>query len=40
MRAVLHDCLRHRLMLTYQATAEGVSADHVLAELVKRVAVA
>lgn len=40
VRAVLHDCLRHRLMLTYQATAEGVSADHVLAELVKRVAVA
>jgi MoxR-like ATPase len=40
VRAVAHDCLRHRLMLSYEASAEGVSADTVIAELVKQVAVA
>ena len=40
VRAVVHDCLRHRLMLGYEANAEGVSADRVLDEIVKLVAVA
>lgn len=39
VRAVAHDCLRHRLMLSYEATAAGVAADRVLDEVVKRVAV-
>ena len=40
IRAVVHDCLRHRLMLTYEANAAGISADAVIEELIKQVAVA
>ncbi len=39
VRAVAHDCLRHRLMLSFEAQAEGVSADRVVDDLVKNVAV-
>jgi len=40
VRAVVHDCLRHRLILSYDANAEGVSADRVLDAVIKLVAVA
>jgi MoxR-like ATPase len=40
VRAVVHDCLRHRLILSYEANADGLSADDVINELVKQVAVA
>ena len=40
IRAVVHDCLRHRLMLSYEANADGISADEAVSEIVKRVAVA
>ena len=40
VRAVTHDCLRHRLILGYEASAEGVSSDSVLDALLQRVAVA
>ena len=40
VRAVIHNVLRHRLMLTYDAMAEGVTADDVIDELIKQVAVA
>lgn len=40
VQAVAHDCLRHRVSLGYEAGAEGVSADAVLDEVVKQVAVA
>ena len=40
IRAVVHDCLRHRLILTYEANAAGVSADQVIDEIIKQVAVA
>jgi MoxR-like ATPase len=40
VRAIVHDCLRHRLMLSYEASAEGVSADAVIDEIVSQVAVA
>ena len=40
VRALVPEVLRHRLMLSYEANAEGISADHVIRELVKRVAVA
>jgi len=40
VRAVVHDVLRHRLMLSYQANASGVSANAVIDELLKHVAVA
>jgi len=38
VRAVAHDCLRHRLMLSYEAQGEGVTADQVIDELIKQVA--
>lgn len=40
VRAVAHDCLRHRLMLSYEASAEGISADTVIDEIINQVAVA
>jgi MoxR-like ATPase len=39
VKAVLHACLRHRLILTYEAEAEGVTKDTVLDEIGKLVAV-
>lgn len=39
VRAIVHDCLRHRLMLSYEASAEGVSADAVIDAIVSQVAV-
>ncbi len=40
VRSVLGDCLRHRLTLSYDAVAEGITKDAVIAELAKQVAVA
>ncbi|NKB87031.1 MAG: AAA domain-containing protein [Acidobacteria bacterium] len=40
IRAIAHDCLRHRVKLSYEANAAGASADDVIAALVKQVAVA
>jgi len=39
VRAVVTDCLRHRLILTYEAAADGITPDQVVAEVVKKVAV-
>ncbi len=40
IRSIVHDCLRHRLILSYEANADGISADQVIDEIVKLVAVA
>ncbi len=40
IRAVINDCLRHRLGLSYEASADGVTADDIISMLVRRVAVA
>ena len=40
IRAVIHDVLRHRLVLSYEANADGITSDRVIDELVKQVAVA
>jgi MoxR-like ATPase len=40
VRAVAHSVLRHRLKLSYDASADGVSANDVLDEILKLVAVA
>ena len=40
VRDVAPDCLRHRLTLSYEASAEGVSASDVVDELLTQVAVA
>lgn len=39
IRFILHDVLRHRLILSYEANAEGIDADMVIDELLKNVAV-
>jgi MoxR-like ATPase len=39
IQSVAPDALRHRLILSYEAEAEGITADHVIAELLHRVAV-
>jgi MoxR-like ATPase len=39
VRAIVHDCLRHRIILSYEANADGLSADDVINEVVKQVAV-
>jgi MoxR-like ATPase len=39
VRAVVHDCLRHRIILSYEASAEGVTADQVIDMIIKKVAV-
>lgn len=39
IRAILHDVLRHRLILSYEANAEGVNTDMVIDEILKVVAV-
>ena len=39
IRAVVHDCLRHRISLSYEANAQGVTVDAVLNELLNQVAV-
>ncbi len=38
VRAIVHDCLRHRLMLSYEAQGEGVRADQVVDAIVEHVA--
>ena len=40
VRAVVNTCLRHRVILSYEANAEGVTTDAVIDEIVKQVAVA
>ena len=39
VQAVFHNVLRHRLILTYAAEAEGVSSDDVLNEILRLVPV-
>ena len=40
VQAVVHDCLRHRVTLSYEASADGVGKDQVIDEIVRQVAVA
>ncbi|WP_419810186.1 AAA family ATPase [Bacterioplanoides sp.] len=39
VQAVLHDVLRHRLLLSFEAEASGMTANRVINELIQRVAV-
>ncbi|WP_442886609.1 AAA family ATPase [Arsukibacterium sp.] len=39
IQAVFHNVLRHRLILSYTAEAEGISTDDVLSDIIKRVPV-
>lgn len=40
VQAVVHNVLRHRLLLTYQAEAEGVTTNQVISHLLSLVAIA
>lgn len=39
IQAVVHDVLRHRLLLTFEAEAEGIRTDQVISEILNHVAV-
>ena len=39
VQAVVYDVLRHRLILNYEAEAEGVTTDQVIGALINRIAV-
>lgn len=39
VREIIHDVLRHRLILSYEAQAEGINSDRVIDEVLKNVAV-
>ena len=39
VQAIAHDVLRHRLVLSYEASAAGITADRVIDEVLARVAV-
>ncbi len=39
VRSILHSVMRHRLILSYEAAAEGITTDQVIDEIVKQVAV-
>ncbi len=40
VRAIAHAVLRHRMILSYEAVADGISTDQVVSEILKVVAVA
>ena len=40
LRAVAHDVLRHRIILSYEASADGVAPDEVITRILRLVAVA
>src|SRR5262245_61779508 len=40
VRAVMHDCLRHRLILNYEAISQGVTADQAIDKIAALVAAA
>jgi len=37
IHAVIHDVLRHRIILTFEAEAEGLTVDHVVDQLLQKV---
>jgi len=39
IQAVIHDILRHRLILSFEAEAEGVSTENVIDELLRQIPV-
>jgi MoxR-like ATPase len=40
IRAVVNDCLRHRIKLSYEAQADGLTSDDLISQVVRLVAVA
>jgi MoxR-like ATPase len=40
VRAIVHAVLRHRIALSYEANADGISSNDVIDEILKLVAIA
>ena len=40
VQAVAHDCLRHRLIVSFEAEAAGISSDQIIQRLIERIPVA
>jgi MoxR-like ATPase len=40
VQAVIHDCLRHRLILSFEAEASGINSDQVIDKLLRAVPLA
>lgn len=40
LRAIAHDCLRHRIALSYEASADGIGVDEIITRIIKGVPVA
>ena len=40
VRAVMHDCLRHRLILSYEAISQGITGDQAIDKIAALVAAA
>ena len=38
VQAIAHDALRHRIMLSFEAEAQGVTADQAVSRLIELVA--
>ena len=36
----MHDCLRHRLILSYEAVSQGINADQVIDKITELVSAA
>ncbi|MEA3240512.1 MAG: AAA family ATPase, partial [Pseudomonadota bacterium] len=39
IQAVIHDILRHRLILTFEAEADGITSEEVIDELLRQIPV-
>jgi MoxR-like ATPase len=39
IQAIAHDVLRHRVLLSYQAEAEGVTPDQFISEILRHIAI-
>ncbi len=39
IKAIAHDVLRHRILLTYEAEAEGITSDDIITKILERVRV-
>ena len=36
VRAIVHDVLRHRIGITYEAEAENITSEEIINQIVKR----
>ncbi|HEY3487706.1 MAG TPA: AAA family ATPase, partial [Gammaproteobacteria bacterium] len=39
IQTIAYDVLRHRILLNYAAQAEGITAEHIIEQLITRIAV-